>query len=82
VNNAIDEFNVGAGDKIEVAIIPEGQVTVRDCGRGNRPSKSATIHFADSHRGWRNDKNDSFTEQWTTNYLKACRPNQVRIQNW
>jgi DNA gyrase/topoisomerase IV subunit B len=34
VDNAVDEFIMGAGQKIEVSITPEGQVSVRDYGRG------------------------------------------------
>jgi len=34
VDNAVDEYIMGAGQKIEVSINPEGQVTVRDYGRG------------------------------------------------
>lgn len=52
VNNAIDEFNVGAGDKIEVSINPEGQVTVRDYGRGIRfdDMSRCLTHYGDSLR--------------------------------
>jgi DNA gyrase/topoisomerase IV subunit B len=34
VDNAVDEFIMGAGQRIDVSITPEGQVTVRDYGRG------------------------------------------------
>ncbi|HSH13132.1 MAG TPA: ATP-binding protein, partial [Desulfurivibrionaceae bacterium] len=34
VDNAVDEYIMGAGQKIEVSITPEGQVSVRDYGRG------------------------------------------------
>ena len=34
IDNSIDEFIMGAGRKIEVAITPEGRVSVRDYGRG------------------------------------------------
>lgn len=34
IDNSIDEFVMGQGSTIEVAISDEGQVTVRDYGRG------------------------------------------------
>jgi len=34
VDNAVDEYIMGAGQKIEVSISPEGEVSVRDYGRG------------------------------------------------
>ncbi len=34
VDNSIDEFNMGAGKRIDINITPEGEVSVRDYGRG------------------------------------------------
>ena len=34
IDNAVDEFIMGAGKKVDVAISEEGRVTVRDFGRG------------------------------------------------
>lgn len=34
VDNSIDEFNMGAGKRIDITLTEEGQVTVRDYGRG------------------------------------------------
>lgn len=34
VDNSIDEFNMGAGKRIDINITEEGEVTVRDYGRG------------------------------------------------
>lgn len=34
VDNSIDEFNMGAGKKIDINITEEGEVTIRDYGRG------------------------------------------------
>ena len=34
VDNSIDEFNMGAGKRIDISLTPEGEVTVRDYGRG------------------------------------------------
>ncbi|MDE6237592.1 MAG: ATP-binding protein, partial [Muribaculaceae bacterium] len=34
VDNSIDEFNMGAGKRIDISLSEEGEVTVRDYGRG------------------------------------------------
>lgn len=34
VDNSIDEFNMGAGKRIDITLTEEGEVTVRDYGRG------------------------------------------------
>ncbi len=34
IDNSIDEFKMGAGKRIEVSLSPEGEVMVRDYGRG------------------------------------------------
>ncbi len=34
VDNSIDEFNMGAGKRINIDITPEGEVSIRDFGRG------------------------------------------------
>ncbi len=34
VDNSIDEFNMGAGKRIDITVSEEGEVTVRDYGRG------------------------------------------------
>lgn len=34
IDNSIDEFNMGAGKRIDVNITEEGEVTIRDYGRG------------------------------------------------
>lgn len=34
VDNSIDEFNMGAGKRIDITLTDEGEVTVRDYGRG------------------------------------------------
>ena len=34
IDNAVDEFIMGAGKRIDVALSEEGKVTVRDFGRG------------------------------------------------
>lgn len=34
VDNSIDEFNMGAGKRIDISLTDEGEVTVRDYGRG------------------------------------------------
>ncbi|MDE6409469.1 MAG: type IIA DNA topoisomerase subunit B [Muribaculaceae bacterium] len=34
VDNSIDEFNMGAGKRIDITLSEEGEVTVRDYGRG------------------------------------------------
>lgn len=34
VDNSIDEFNMGAGKRIDITVTEEGEVTIRDYGRG------------------------------------------------
>ena len=34
IDNSIDEFNMGVGKRIDIDITPEGEVSVRDYGRG------------------------------------------------
>ncbi|MDE6335774.1 MAG: type IIA DNA topoisomerase subunit B, partial [Muribaculaceae bacterium] len=34
VDNSIDEFNMGAGKRIDITLTEEGEVTIRDYGRG------------------------------------------------
>ena len=34
IDNSIDEFNMGVGKKIDITITEEGEVTIRDFGRG------------------------------------------------
>ena len=34
VDNSIDEFNMGVGKRIDIRITEEGEVTIRDYGRG------------------------------------------------
>lgn len=34
IDNAVDEFIMGEGERIDLSITPEGEVTVRDYGRG------------------------------------------------
>ncbi|MCM1378062.1 MAG: type IIA DNA topoisomerase subunit B [Clostridium sp.] len=34
MDNSIDEFNMGAGTRINISITPQGEVTIRDYGRG------------------------------------------------
>ena len=34
VDNSIDEFNMGAGKRIDITVADEGEVTIRDYGRG------------------------------------------------
>ncbi|MCK4837692.1 MAG: ATP-binding protein, partial [Desulfobulbaceae bacterium] len=34
VDNAVDEFIMGEGTRVDISITPEGEVTVRDYGRG------------------------------------------------
>ncbi len=34
VDNAVDEFIMGEGSRVDISITPEGEVTVRDFGRG------------------------------------------------
>ncbi|MEN8135794.1 MAG: DNA topoisomerase IV subunit B [Thermodesulfobacteriota bacterium] len=34
VDNAVDEFIMGEGDRVDISVTPEGEVTVRDYGRG------------------------------------------------
>ena len=34
IDNSIDEFNMGAGKRIDITLTEEGEVTVRDYGRG------------------------------------------------
>jgi DNA gyrase/topoisomerase IV subunit B len=34
VDNAVDEFIMGEGDRVEISVTPAGEITVRDYGRG------------------------------------------------
>ncbi|MDE6668494.1 MAG: type IIA DNA topoisomerase subunit B, partial [Muribaculaceae bacterium] len=34
VDNSIDEFNMGAGKRIDISVSEDGEVTIRDYGRG------------------------------------------------
>jgi DNA gyrase/topoisomerase IV subunit B len=34
VDNAVDEFIMGEGERVDISVTPEGEVTVRDYGRG------------------------------------------------
>ena len=34
VDNSIDEFNMGAGKRIDISVDDNGSVTIRDYGRG------------------------------------------------
>lgn len=57
IDNSIDEFNMGAGKKIEVSVTEEGEVTVRDYGRGIPLGKVKEVASEINTGGKFDDKN-------------------------
>ncbi len=57
MDNSIDEFNMGAGKRIDVTISEEGEVTVRDYGRGIPLGKVREVASEINTGGKFDDKN-------------------------
>lgn len=57
IDNSIDEFNMGAGKKIDVTITEEGEVTIRDYGRGIPLGKVKEVASEINTGGKFDDKN-------------------------
>ena len=57
IDNSIDEFNMGAGKKIEINLTEEGEVTVRDYGRGIPLGKVKEVASEINTGGKFDDKN-------------------------
>jgi topoisomerase-4 subunit B len=57
IDNSIDEFNMGAGKRIDVDITDEGEVTVRDYGRGIPLGKVKEVASEINTGGKFDDKN-------------------------
>lgn len=57
IDNSIDEFNMGAGKKIEITVTEEGEVTVRDYGRGIPLGKVREVASQINTGGKFDDKN-------------------------
>ena len=57
VDNSIDEFNMGAGKRIDINITEEGEVTVRDYGRGIPLGKVREVASEINTGGKFDDKN-------------------------
>ena len=48
VDNSIDEFNMGAGKRIDITLTEEGECTIRDYGRGiprSTPAANSTTRI-------------------------------------
>ncbi|MCH5224967.1 MAG: type IIA DNA topoisomerase subunit B [Muribaculaceae bacterium] len=57
VDNSIDEFNMGAGNRIEISMTEEGEITVRDFGRGVPLGKVKEVASEINTGGKFDDKN-------------------------
>lgn len=57
VDNSIDEFNMGMGSKIEISVSEEGEVSVRDYGRGIPLGKVRNVASEINTGGKFDDKN-------------------------
>ena len=57
IDNSVDEFNMGAGKKIEISLTEEGEVTVRDYGRGVPLGKVKEVSSEINTGGKFDDKN-------------------------
>ncbi len=57
VDNSIDEFNMGAGKRIDITLTEEGEVTVRDYGRGIPLGKVKEVASDINTGGKLDDKN-------------------------
>jgi len=57
IDNSIDEFNMGAGKRIDITITEEGVVTVRDYGRGIPLGKVKDVASEINTGGKFDDKN-------------------------
>ena len=57
VDNSIDEFNMGAGKRIDISLTEEGEVTVRDYGRGIPLGKVKEVSSEINTGGKFDDKN-------------------------
>jgi topoisomerase-4 subunit B len=57
IDNSIDEFNMGAGKRIDISITEEGMVTVRDYGRGIPLGKVKDVASEINTGGKFDDKN-------------------------
>lgn len=57
IDNSVDEFNMGAGSKIDIAIEEDGTITVRDYGRGVPLGKVKEVASEINTGGKFDDKN-------------------------
>ena len=57
IDNSIDEFNMGAGKKIEITLTQDGEVTIRDFGRGIPLGKVKEVASEINTGGKFDDKN-------------------------
>ena len=57
VDNSIDEFNMGAGKRIDITLTEEGEVTIRDYGRGIPLGKVREVASEINTGGKFDDKN-------------------------
>ena len=57
IDNSVDEFNMGMGKKIEITLSEEGEVTVRDYGRGIPLGKVKEVASEINTGGKFDDKN-------------------------
>ena len=57
IDNSVDEFNMGAGKKIEITLSDEGEITVRDYGRGVPLGKVKEVASEINTGGKFDDKN-------------------------
>lgn len=57
IDNSIDEFNMGAGKRIDISVSEEGEVTVRDYGRGIPLGKVKEVSSEINTGGKFDDKN-------------------------
>ena len=57
IDNSIDEFNMGAGTRIDISMTEEGEITVRDFGRGIPLGKVKEVASEINTGGKFDDKN-------------------------
>ena len=57
IDNSIDEFNMGAGNRIDLSMTDEGEITVRDYGRGIPLGKVKEVASEINTGGKFDDKN-------------------------
>lgn len=57
IDNSIDEFNMGAGKRIDISLTDEGEVTIRDYGRGIPLGKVKEVSSEINTGGKFDDKN-------------------------